>query len=129
MPFVEINRARDRAELVTDDRVALKEQPEALTGERIAALETVGEDRAIAPEGGTAAGPDLEVARESESGMGTATERGGLATPSWDLNGDGIVDNDFGTVGSRRWVWRRYGVMSVASETRFRHVVRITQIA
>ena len=90
MLYVEISRARDRAELVTDDRVALREQLEALTGERIAALETVGEDRAMAPEGGTAAGQDLEVARESEAGMGTATERGGLATPSWDRNGRGM---------------------------------------
>ena len=46
MLFVEISRARDRAELVTDDRAGLKEQLEALTGERIAALEALGEDRA-----------------------------------------------------------------------------------
>ena len=44
--YVEISRARDRAELVTDDRAALKEQLEAATGERIAALEAVGEDKA-----------------------------------------------------------------------------------
>ena len=36
--YVEISRARDRAELVTDDRSALREQLEAVTGERIAAL-------------------------------------------------------------------------------------------
>ena len=35
--YVEISRARDRAELVTDDRAALKERLEAVTGERIAA--------------------------------------------------------------------------------------------
>ena len=40
--YVEISRARDRAELVTDDRDALREQLEAVTGERIAALEAVG---------------------------------------------------------------------------------------
>ena len=39
--YVEISRARDRAELVTDDRAALREQLEAATGERIAALEAV----------------------------------------------------------------------------------------
>ena len=44
-------------------------------------------------------------------------------------NGDGVVDNDFGVVGSRRWVWRRYGVMSVAGETRFRGVVHTAHIA
>ena len=39
--YVEIIRARDRAELVTDDRSALRERLEAATGERIAALEAV----------------------------------------------------------------------------------------
>ncbi|MCY4459623.1 MAG: DUF4338 domain-containing protein [Albidovulum sp.] len=37
MLYAEISRARDRAELVTDDRVTLREQLEAATGERIAA--------------------------------------------------------------------------------------------
>ena len=41
--YVEISRARDRAELVTDDAQALRERLEAVTGERIAALEAVGE--------------------------------------------------------------------------------------
>ena len=35
MLYVEISRARDRAELVTDDKAALREQLQALTGERI----------------------------------------------------------------------------------------------
>ena len=39
--YVEISRARDRAELVTDDRDALRERLEAVTGERISALESV----------------------------------------------------------------------------------------
>ena len=43
--YVEISRARDRAELVTDDREALRERLEAVTGERIAALEAVGTER------------------------------------------------------------------------------------
>ena len=38
---MEISRARHRAELVTDDATALREQLEAVTGERIAALEAV----------------------------------------------------------------------------------------
>ena len=42
---VEISRARDRAELVTDDRDALRERLEAATGERIAALEAVEPER------------------------------------------------------------------------------------
>ena len=40
--YVEISRARDRAELVTDDARALRERLEAATGERIAALEVLG---------------------------------------------------------------------------------------
>ena len=44
--YVEISRARDRAELVTDDREALRERLEAVTGERIAALEAVGQEKA-----------------------------------------------------------------------------------
>ena len=43
--YVEISRARDRAELVTDDRNALRERLEAATGERIAALEAVDPER------------------------------------------------------------------------------------
>ncbi|MDE0006484.1 MAG: hypothetical protein OXQ29_27665, partial [Rhodospirillaceae bacterium] len=41
--YVEISRARDRAELVTDDAAALREQLESVTGERISALEGIGE--------------------------------------------------------------------------------------
>lgn len=39
--YVEISRARERAELVTDDRQTLRERLEAVTGERIAALEAI----------------------------------------------------------------------------------------
>ena len=41
--YVEISRARDRAELVTDDAADLRAQLQAVTGERIAALEGIGE--------------------------------------------------------------------------------------
>ena len=41
--YVEISRARDRAELVTDDAAALRERLETVTGERISALEGIGE--------------------------------------------------------------------------------------
>ena len=41
--YVEISLARDRAELVTDDAQALRERLEAVTGERISALEGIGE--------------------------------------------------------------------------------------
>ena len=41
--YVEISRARDRAELVTDDAKVLRERLETATGERIAALEAFGD--------------------------------------------------------------------------------------
>ena len=41
--YVEISRARDRAELVTDDAAELRAQLQAVTGERIAAPEGIGE--------------------------------------------------------------------------------------
>ena len=41
--YVEISRARHAAELVTDDRDALRERLEAASGERIAALDAIGE--------------------------------------------------------------------------------------
>ena len=39
--YVEISRARDRAELVTDDAARLRERLETTTGERISALEAI----------------------------------------------------------------------------------------
>ena len=67
--YVEISRARYRAELVTDDAAALKEQLEAVTGERISALEGIGEkpgleaerDGKVSP---TLAKPEREAAVE-----------------------------------------------------------------
>ena len=41
--YVEISRARDRAELVTDDANALRQRLETATGERLSALEGIGE--------------------------------------------------------------------------------------
>ena len=64
--YVEISRARDRAELVTDDKAALKEQLEAVTGERISALEGIGETAREAP------GKDAAVEKTGER----APERG-----------------------------------------------------
>ena len=58
--YVEISRARERAELVTDDRNALRERLEAATGERIAALDAVESERGKAAEAG------LDKTRERE---------------------------------------------------------------
>ena len=57
--YVEISRARDRAELVTEDAAALREQLEAVTGEQISALEGIGE----------AAQPGHEKAAKALPGM------------------------------------------------------------
>ena len=72
--YVEISLARDRAELVTDDAKELRAQLQAATGERIAALEGIGEsveaarDRAVDAarlEGRSPdKGPDSSAARE-----------------------------------------------------------------
>ena len=75
MLYVDISRARDRAELVTDDKAALREQIQALTGERIAALEAVGEAKAKAPEAAKAGGMDREIAGERTSGRTAEPEK------------------------------------------------------
>ena len=67
------SRARDRAELVTDDKAGLKEQLEALTGERIAALEALGGDRARASVMGAAR--EMSTSLEgTRPGVGRAKE-------------------------------------------------------
>ena len=66
--YVEISRARDRAELVTDDAKALREQLEAASGERIAALEAVEPGKIKTPEAGPTVTHSLDredAARES----------------------------------------------------------------
>ena len=75
--YVEISRARDRAELITDDAKDLRAQLEAVTGERIAALEAVGEtareEPAKAPGTVPAEGPQRE--RQPEMSGGKAKDR------------------------------------------------------
>ncbi len=61
--YVEISRARDRAELVTADRAALKEQLEAVTGERSATLEGIASERSTDHEAGREQGRRAERAR------------------------------------------------------------------
>ena len=62
--YVEISRARHHAELVTDDRDALRERLEAATGERVVALEAIEPERAKTRETGpeTARGLDRKGA-------------------------------------------------------------------
>ena len=84
--YVEISRARDRAELVTDDAAELQAQLQAVTGERIAALEGIGEMKREAPDRsadaalGAERSPDRGADREA--GSGTEKDRGTETTPS-----------------------------------------------
>ena len=79
--YVEISRARDRAELVTDDAEALKERLEAVTGERISALEGIGETVRPGHEKDGKAPPErTEPGRDAER-----PERDRAAPPSPDL--------------------------------------------
>ena len=75
--YVEISRARDRAELVTDNAEELRAQLQAVTGERIAALEGIGEMKREAP------GKAAEAARDA----GMQPNRG--ATRDAGKEGDG----------------------------------------
>ena len=81
--YVEISRARDRAELVTDDAAELRAQLQAVTGERIAALEGIGEMRPAAP------GKDRDAARgkgrtPDADAKDSAKQRDGAGAPSRD---------------------------------------------
>lgn len=73
--YVEISRAWERAELVTDDKTALGEHLDAATGERVAALEALdtAAERSVtgiekgSEEAGTAI--DETIGRESPKGL------------------------------------------------------------
>ena len=80
--YVEISRARDRAELVTDDAADLKAQFQAVTGERIAALEGIGEAVREAKE--TAAAADRAVGSHPgrDAGQDASKDRDGPVSPA-----------------------------------------------
>ena len=65
--YVEISRARDRAELVTDDAQALEERLEAVTGERLSALEGISES----------VGPEREREHGRDGKVQSGVERSG----------------------------------------------------
>ena len=71
--YVEISRARGRAELVTDDAADLRAQLQAVTGERIAALEAVEPERAKPREAGLEM--DRSAGRESDPSLSRESER------------------------------------------------------
>ncbi len=72
--YVEISRARDRAELVTDDAKALRERLETVTGERVSALEGIGEAAREAP------GGEKVKSGEAEPEAGRDAAKSGEAT-------------------------------------------------
>ncbi|MDD9979856.1 MAG: AAA family ATPase, partial [Gammaproteobacteria bacterium] len=80
--YVEISRARDRAELVTDDAAELRAQLQAVTGERIAALEGIGEMKRAAPEKAAEAARAPESSHDRGPGEGASKAREGMKTPA-----------------------------------------------
>ena len=82
--YVEISRARDRAELVTDDAADLRAQLEAVTGERIAALEAIGEMPREDP--GKDAGADRKDIQLRERDIGPARDGERRAAPQKERN-------------------------------------------
>ena len=82
--YVEISRARDRAELVTDDAAELRAQLQAVTGERIAALEGIGEMQREAPEKSVEAARAADRQPDRGAGRDTGKERDGLPSSPMD---------------------------------------------
>ena len=97
--YVEISRARDRAELVTDDAAELRAQLQAATGERIAALEGIGEMKREAPDKAVQAERGGESQPERGPGEGAGKAREGIKTPA----------KDAGTAGRPRTRQGRHG--------------------
>ncbi len=80
--YVEISRARDRAELVTDDAAELRAQLQAVTGERIAALEGIGEMKREGSEKTAEAGRTPESRPERGLGEGIGRDGDSTKTPA-----------------------------------------------
>ena len=80
--YVEISRARDRAELVTDDAAELRTRLQEATGDRIAALEGIGEVKREAPDKAGEAARDRPVRLERDPGEGIGRSREGVKTPA-----------------------------------------------
>ena len=81
--YVEISRARDRAELVTDDVAELRAQLQAVTGDRIAALEGIGEMSREVSSRAAAIAPMSRTAPDQGIGTEPAGERSGTGlTPA-----------------------------------------------
>ena len=94
--YVEISRARHRAELVTDDAKALCDRLEAATGERVSALEGVAAAAELAKRKEQARqAMECEAAthREKEAGRDApAREAAELRTPAPARGGDRVIE-------------------------------------
>ena len=88
---MEISRARDRAELVTDNAAELRAQLQAVTGERIAALEGIAGTPRDAAGKDAVGGKSIERQPRRGAGPDAGKDR---QTPSPD-RGRG-ADRDFG---------------------------------
>ncbi len=87
--YVEISRARDSAELVTDDAEKLREHLETATGERISALEGIGRGEAEKRAAERAAGG---AARARETLPGPPGAGGTAPVPDKGIGAQGIGD-------------------------------------
>ena len=77
--YVEISRARDRAELVTDDAQRLRERLETATGERISALEGIAPQSREAPaKGADVVGDTTRTTPERDKRPAPEVERDGV---------------------------------------------------
>ena len=79
--YVEISRARD-AELVTDDASELRAQLQAVTGERIAALEGIGEMQREGSDKAAEAAPTRELRPDRGAGEGVGRAREEAKAPA-----------------------------------------------
>ena len=86
--YVEISRARDRAELVTDDAARLRERLEATTGERVAALEALESKERDAPAMAAGRPERLEPEHDGKAGRRAEPERDAPAQPPVERSGE-----------------------------------------
>ena len=94
--YVELTRARDRAVVLTDNREDLMAALEAATGERVSALEAVGEDPAVGIVDREELWPQLSAWRKHEA----RAEAAGLLP--LDMEGHGEVIARLGRLAVRR---------------------------
>ena len=97
--YVEISRARDRAELVTDDAKALRERLEAATGERIAALEALGPEvksKEAGPEAGRGGRYAASTEKPPRENPASGADAGDGENPGAARDRDGDVETASG---------------------------------